>query len=178
MRSILSGILFVLLSNDIARAAAPSQLLGKSIIVSWTETRMQKWPGEKNTYSTVRAGELRIYVSSAGKIFNRLSMRGRGPGGSSDQVAGGGPDKYENRIVSFQGRSMTQATPMEGGVRRVAADFNDNFSGCTAQVLTGMEAGAKKIVMKSVGSGLPFEIHSIQTSSASCSVQDGNVFVQ
>ncbi len=176
MRGILSGMLFVLLLIDIASAAAPTQLLGKSVVISWTETRMQKWPGDQNLRSAVRAGELRIYVSSTGKIFNRLSMRGRGPGGSSDQVAGGGSDNYENRIVSFQGRSMTQATPMVGGVRRVAADFNESFSGCAAQVLTGMESGAKKIVMKSLGSGLPFEIHSIQTSSASCSIQNGNVF--
>ena len=177
MKRLIVGLLLLQVLPCSAMAAAPSQLFGKSVVVSWTETRSSRWVGQDRLFNTVRYGGLKVYVSSTGKPFNRLTMKTpRGEGGDSDQVTGGGSDNFENRVVSFRGRSLTVATPMIGGVRNVAVEFDDGFTSCTARSLTGMAAGAKMIVMKSLPSGRPFEIHSIQSGPASCSVQSGNVF--
>ena len=159
-------------------AATPTQLFGKSVVVSWTETRSSRWVGDGDRlFNTLRYGGLQVYISSAGKVFNRQSMKTpKGEGGASDQVAGGAPDKFENRVVNFRGQAMTLATPMIGGVRNVAIEFDSSFSTCNAKVLTGMAPGGKMVVMKSLPSGRPFEIHSIQSGQASCTIQNGNVF--
>ena len=164
-----------------AFAAPPKELLGKSVSISWNETREQKWPGESQLRHVNRNGDLIIYVSSAGRVFNRLSYGGGGGRGkakykgSSDQVGGGGSDGFENRVVNFQGQSLSLHTPMSGGVRAINVSFSDGFTGCTASVLTGKE-GSGKIVMKSLGSGKEFEIHSISTGGAHCSISEGNLF--
>ena len=173
-------ISFLVLADQ-ALAAPPKDLFGKSITVSWSETREQKWPGEAQFQKVPRAGEVIIYVSSAGRVFNRMSFSGSRRGGkmvgNSDQVAGAGSDKYENRVVNFQSRSLSMHTPMAGGARSVTVDFSEGFGSCTAAVITGKSAGAGKMVMKSLmDNGMEFEIRSVTTGAANCSISEGNKF--
>ena len=62
-------------------SAAPAQLYGKSVIVSWTENRMQTTDRDAAPTAVTASGQLSVYVSDKGRTFSRVSMsvsRGRG----------------------------------------------------------------------------------------------------
>jgi len=165
-------------------AAAPAQLYEKSVVVSWSETREQTSSAAMdNAPRTVtRNGEFSVYISSAGRVFNRQTFSGAGMGrrgrmrsGSSEQVSGEGVGKI--RSVSFSGRTMTAVAPMQGGARGILVTFSDGFSGCNAEVLTGKGGGESKMGAGSLmNPGVRVEIHSVKTGAATCRVQSGNVF--
>jgi hypothetical protein len=132
--------------------------------------------------SVTRNGEFSVYISSAGRTFNRLTFSGASMGrrgqmrsGSSEQVNGEGAGRA--RSVSFSGRTMTAVSPMQGGARRILVTFDNGFSGCSAEVLTGKAGGASKIGSGSLmNPGTRVEILSVKTGAATCKVQNGNVF--
>jgi hypothetical protein len=166
--------------------AAPAQLYEKSIVVSWSETREQTSSAAmaSGPRSVTRNGELSVYISSAGRTFNRLTFSGYGMGrrgggrmrsGSSEQVSGESSDRA--RSLSFSGRTMTAVSPMGGGARRILVTFDSGFSGCSAQVLTGKASGESTIRSRSLmNPGSRVEILSVKTGAASCKIQNGNVF--
>jgi len=172
-----------ILSCGIA-SAAPAQLYEKSVIVSWSETREQSTSASDGVRSVTRNGELSVYVSSAGRVFNRLTFSGYGMGrrggtrmrsGSSEQVSGEQSDRA--RSLSFSGRTMAAISPMGGGARRILVTFDNGFSGCSAEVLTGKASGESTIRGRSLmNPGVSVQIHSIKTGAASCKIQNGNVF--
>ena len=47
MRRLLPGLIAAIAAPACANAAPPSGLYGKSVIVSWTETRSQRNPGDQ-----------------------------------------------------------------------------------------------------------------------------------
>jgi hypothetical protein len=164
--------------------AAPAQLYGKSIIISWTEQRDQKEPWNDFHQQVTRAGTFTIYVSTVGRVFTRMDYAGgrnkrmgyAGGGNKtpSDQVGGG--SAVIHRVINFQGRSLSVTMPLEGGARNIAISFDDSFGGCSAEVLTGWAQGARKIVATSLNAGHKFEIFSIKTGPASCQIQTRNAF--
>jgi len=185
MRTILtSAVAGLVMFASSGASAAPAQLYEKSVVVSWSETREQTASSTMdNAVRTVtRNGEFSVYVSSAGRVFNRQSFSGAGMGrrgqmrsGSSEQVGGEGGGQIRN--VSFSGRTMTAVAPMQGGARRILVTFDNGFSGCSAQVLTGKGGGESKIRAGSLmNPGVRVEIHSVKTGAATCRVQNGNVF--
>ena len=161
-----------------AARAAPSQLYGKSVVVSWTEEREQRVNGEATTRNVGRNGNFSVYLSSAGKPFSRMSYafsRAKGglKHGKRDAVGGEGGSA---RSVAFSGNTMSVGMAMSGGARNVLVSFDGGFQSCSAQVLTGKEGGASHIKTKSMVSGNDVEIISVKTGAASCRIQDGNVF--
>jgi hypothetical protein len=155
-----------------AAVAAPAGLLGKSVVVSWSEARVQRFVGEANWRSVNASHELSVYVSSAGRVFSKFSATTRRGTGANEQVSGEGG----NRVPSFSGNSMTIVAAQQGMARRVAVEFDGGFSSCTASVIRGKESGAGSGFAKSVIIGQRIEIQSVSTGSASCSVRAGNVF--
>ena len=167
----------VALGGSVAQAA-PSQLYGKSVVVSWTEEREQRVNGEATTRNVGRSGSFSVYLSSSGKPFSRMSYafsgaRGGLKHGKKDAVGGEGGSA---RSVSFSGSTMTASMAMSGGARNVLVSFDGGFQSCSAQVLTGKESGASHIKAKSMVNGNEIEIVSVKTGAASCRIQDGNVF--
>jgi hypothetical protein len=167
-----------------AAMAAPKELYGKSIVISWSEDRVQRQVGETAFQSRLIAGGLSVYVSSQGNVFNRTSAASAQGNrrniashnyrfqGSRDQVGSAGNSK-----VSFQGHTMTAIQPSEHGARLITVTFDASFSGCTAEVIRGKEQGANAMVANSmIHPGVKVEIQSAKTSGASCSMKDGNVF--
>src|SRR5262245_44076922 len=76
---LISLLAISLLSTAEAKAgAAPQQLQGKSITLSWSETGVFKRDGSSvsKTYNVVRV----IYISQAGRAFIRGTTAGRGGG--------------------------------------------------------------------------------------------------
>jgi hypothetical protein len=156
--------------------AAPRELYGKSVVISWSEEREQKIQGRQELYHASRQVTFSLYISSAGRVFNRHVVSGAGLSGSSDQVAGAGADQGK-RHVSLQGRSLVVTTQQISGARRIVADFDDGFTSCAARVIRAKEAGASKIVSHSlISPGVVVEIHSIRISHPTCSIKNGNVF--
>lgn len=155
--------------------AAPKQLYGKSVIVSWTEEREQRFPGEIEFHSRNFRGEFRVYISSTGNIFSRVTMTNpKGRSGSADKV-GNNP----GRNTVFQGNTMigTQGGGSGGGARRIAVTFGPDFGSCSAQVIRGKAEGAAVITGKSIiVQGVTVEIRSVHATGVSCSVKTGNVF--
>jgi hypothetical protein len=152
--------------------AAPAQLYGKSVVVSWTEERIQRDLGKEKFRPSPHQGGFSVYVSSAGHIFNRMSIAAGHRSGSSDRLGAAG-----NRNISFQGNSMSSVQQSQGGARRILITFDQQFASCTAEVIRGKETGASRILARSkLRPGVRVEIQSVRTGAASCSVRNGNVF--
>jgi hypothetical protein len=162
--------------------AAPAGMRGKSVIVTWTENRMQRAVGEQVTRHVGVNLDWRVYVSSAGRPFSRLSataMRPRGATrtGSAEHVGSVGQSTSGGaRAVQFQGRSLINTATMQGMARRIQVDFDDRFASCTARVVVARQVGAQKAIAKSVISKREFEVISATAGAATCAVRSGNVF--
>jgi hypothetical protein len=153
--------------------AAPAQLYGRSVIVTWSEDREQRFVGEEELRNIAGYGEFSIYLSSTGRPFSRMSFSVKGRSGSRDAVGG-----ESRRSVILQGHDMKVVMPMAGGARLVSVTFDSGFQSCSAQVLTGKQNGADRIRVTSVTNGREVEMISVRTGAASCRLQDGNVFAQ
>src|SRR5262249_25216964 len=102
-------------SSAFAASAPPTQLQGKSIIVSWVEARIQRRVREEEFRPATRHGELRIYVNTAGRVFHRLSMESRRASGSTERVG-----DTKNRKFSFDGNTLVAIQAgATGGARHV-----------------------------------------------------------
>ena len=160
--------------------AAPAQLYGKSVVVTWSEERQQKIVGEENLRSVSRSAEFSVYISDQGRPFSRMrysfaNNRGAQRSGNRDKVGGEGGGGGGGRNVSFSGNTMNVSMRVgAGGARSIVVNLAGDS--CSAQVIAGKEEGARQIRTKSIVTGNELEIVSIKTSGASCRIQSGNVF--
>jgi hypothetical protein len=171
------GVTLALLLPTIAHAGPPKELYGKSIVVTWTESREQRPVGDPN-WRTVNGTEtFDIYVSEAGRVFNRMTAQT--PGGRASgkgQIAGEG-----KRSVNFSGHSLTAIWQMGaagGGATLVSADFDAGFSSCSAKVSRGKESPDAIVRVYSNIIKHENEVRRHQVGSVSCRVSSGNVFAQ
>ncbi len=174
----IAAALFALAMTTSGALAAPAQLYGKSVIVSWTENRMQTTDRSATPVSKTASGQLSVYVSDKGRAFSRVSMtveRGRRgtASGQRDAVQGEG----SARSVNFSGNAMTVAAPRgNAGALMIRVTFDSGFQGCTARVISGKSGGAAYTRIHSIVTGGTYDFYSVQTSGESCSIQGGNVF--
>lgn len=168
-------VIFLLLAPRSYAAGAPEQLKGKSITVSWTESRQQKNVGWDNFRTVNASHQLSIYISTKGRVFSRQTNSTRAGTGSTEQVAGeGGGGPYATRTPSFSGQNMTVIGATQGGARRTLVDFDANFTSCKARVSTAFESGKTSVSVSPI-THQRVEIKSAVTSGESCSMQNGNV---
>ena len=156
-------------------AAAPASLLGKSIVLTWSETRQQRRLGDQNFRSVNASHNLSMYISSAGRAFVRQTIRTGSGAGSEDQVSG----SPQSRVVpSFAGRTMTLNSPFRsGGMRRHVMTFDAAFDACMATVAFVKEVGRETAITGSlIDRQHLFEMQSIAVTNVTCAVQNGNVF--
>jgi hypothetical protein len=156
-----------------AQAAPVKQLYGKTISISWTETREQRPLGEQAWRHVSGSQTLNMYVSEAGRVFNNLSYSTRG--GSAErkgEIAGSG-----KRSIRFDGRSVLVLMPHGlGGATRVTAEIDPEFSNCNAQVTRAKESPDTIIRNYSGIIKHEIEIRATQVAGVSCSIRAGNVF--
>jgi hypothetical protein len=169
--------IIVLAMTTSGAPAAPAQLYGKSVVVSWTENRMQTTDYSDTPVPKTAQGRLSVYVSDKGRAFSRVSMsierRRQTQSGQRDAVQGEG----SARSVNFQGSSMTVSAPRgDAGAMMIAVTFDSGFQGCSARVVTGKANGAQSTRVTSMITGRQYRFFSVQTSGESCSIQTGNVF--
>lgn len=163
-----------------AAQAAPKQLYGKSVTVSWSESRNQRPAGEQNFRTVTVNLQRSVYISTAGRLFSRhhaMVQRGRkarsgqteGVGSSGTNLSGGARD------ARFQGNDLIISSAFTGAARQIVISFDGG--GCTARVIIAKQVGAKTASLRGVASGgRQIEVESAQAGAASCSVRDGNVF--
>src|SRR4051794_1084794 len=67
--------------------AAPAQLFGKSVVISFTENRVQRNSNWPDLRSIAIGGEISVYISAAGRTCSRLRLTTRrGQTGNRDRV--------------------------------------------------------------------------------------------
>ena len=99
-----------------AEAGPPKELYGKSVTVSWNESREQRPVGEETWRRVDGIETLNMYISDAGRVFNRQSAATRG--GSADrkgEIAGQG-NRSINSMAARSSRSgaWDKAAPRRG----------------------------------------------------------------
>jgi len=158
-----------------AHAAPSTDLVDKTLELSWTENRQQRTNGSEVKTASVTF-DLKIYVSSKARPFTRLTSRARTQDISNEQVGASG-------------------SSLGGGVRSVRADGNTivlqaNFGNyarilqiqvsggsCSAQMSIGKAQGSQATAYRNVA-GMMVEIHSVTASTPTCSIQSGNSFAR
>jgi hypothetical protein len=177
---IAAAALLVLMPTNVHAASAPVQLRGKSIVVTWTEDRLQRRLGAGQFQHRRIPQSLSIYVSSKGTLFSRRTATGGGRGtksGSRDTIGGQATTSTGGaRVLNFSGHTLSALAGVQQGARAVRVNFDDGFSSCSANVILGRQSGAATMRIKSLVSGETIEIRSSAIEGASCSVRAGNVF--
>jgi hypothetical protein len=179
-RFIAAALLFAFVPTTVLAASAPTQLRGKSIVVTWTEARLQRRLGEGQFQRKNIPQSLSVYVSSKGTLFSRRTATGGGRSarsGSRDAIGRQATTSTGGaRILKFNGHTLTALGGVEQGARAVRVNFDDGFSSCTADVILGRQSGAATMRIKSLVNGETIEIQSARIGGANCSVRAGNVF--
>jgi hypothetical protein len=118
--------------------SAPRELYGKSIIVSWTETRIQRAETDQQAHNVGIAAQMDIYISAAGRPFVRINAKGIGGYDDRQSIIGrvsefAPGESTSPGKVDFEGRSVVVYRQFESGVRRIAIDFDN--AGCKATLI-------------------------------------------
>jgi hypothetical protein len=173
---------FIVASAVDSAAEVPQPLRGKSIVVGWVETRQQQFPDGTKSQRVVRTA-FAMYFSTAGRKFSKsvrftLDQRGReqfatahsrGPGGSLIKTS----NVRYLPTGRFVGRNYISTVKYESGARQITIAFDEAYRACTLSLTHGKEAGAPGLVMRG-SSGRLLLLTSIDISSPTCAVQDGN----
>src|SRR5262245_27116012 len=185
MRNLMVWLFALLFSSaplhaEDAAAPAPSELRGKSIIILWSEQRMQRHVGEPDFYSVKASHDLRVYVSGEGRVFTRLTNTTGSGTGKGEQVSSGGPPPTHPALVPEYGdKSMTLFMPFtKGGRRRATIEFEAGYGKCSARVVHAREEGATEILAWSPITKKYVEFQSAKTFNEVCVIRDGNVFAE
>lgn len=166
----------VAMTASAASADAPSQLHGKTILLSWRENRVQRADDgaviRVNTTST-----LQVYVSDAGRLFATMARRNAlGSNSNSVDPEGGnqrsGAGASSSLSPSFDGSRLLVTSAMSSGARQIEAAFNAGFSSCSLKVRFGREGGSD--IRHRAMDGRMYNIVSTDVSGATCSIRGGN----
>jgi len=171
---LLAGITLLLMAAAAGPAlAAPAQLRGKAVVISWNEQRHERNPATKQEQHRNTPFSMTVYVSEKDQVFNRLTSGNRG---SSDQAAGSKDGTgFAPRAVSFSGTRMSVSNRYSsGGARQISASFDASFGSCTGSVIIG-RGGGGPIVQKKMGGG-DVELLAATAGAVSCSISSGNPF--
>jgi hypothetical protein len=172
------------LSAGPARAAPPSGLLGKSVVMTWTEDIMSRPVGTAAFKSYNHNVSTTMYVSTAGRIFFRQHRAGTGGGfgrrggrsGGLERAPGDAqPTGVKMARTDFRGNQMISTAQFESGARQIVVTFATGFSSCSADVRYGREGGQRRKVHSPV-TGEWIEIESVTVRSVQCSMSEGPAF--
>ena len=173
MPRLVGAALFGLLLTQTSHAAPPRELYGKSVSVSWTETREQRPAGQEAWRQIDGSHTLKIYVSDAGRVFNNESYSVRGLSAEREgQIAGSG----KGRSFNFSGRSLVILMASGGGATRIIVEFDAGFGSCSAQVTRAKEAGERSFAHTAELSRPTSRSDPRRIGGASCGIRSGNVF--
>jgi hypothetical protein len=168
------SLLVMLLATQAHAAGAPEALKGKSVILTWTETRQQRVVGEPNFYSINGNDSTSIYVSTAGRVFSRRTNSTRRGSGTVEQAPGVSGGAYPKGAALFSGQTMTLIGETKGGAYRTLIEFDASFTSCRARRALAFQSGKTSIALSPIIHKY-VEVKSVTVNGMSCSVKDGNV---
>ena len=170
MRSIFAATMIATcLAGSPALAAAPAQLLNKTVTVSFTISVPARTADGETVNSSRNVAKV-IYISGAGRVFVETSRRA---GRNSERVARG--PEVTGGSVRLDGNRLVGTVPVGNGASQLTITFDGGFQSCTAQLLTGGQAG-RPMTWKGLDGRMRTATGPATHSSPSCSVQDGNAF--
>ena len=160
--------------------AAPTQLYGKTIVITTSESRTSRLVSGGAAHDSTASGTLSIYVSTAGRIFVRSDRTVNRRSGSESKAMDTGPGggsigASAASNVQFSGNTMVVSQQMTRGARRLTATFDGSFGSCNGTIINGREGG-KPMIIRDRYTGENREVLSIHSSVTGCSVQSGNAF--
>jgi len=170
----LISLLVMSLTTQAHAAGAPEALRGKSVILTWTETRQQRVVGEPNFYSVNGGISLSLYVSTDGRVFSRRTDSTRAGSGTVERAPGEGGAVRPTRAALFGGQTMTLIGETKGGAYRNVIEFDASFASCRARVTLAFQSGKTSITLSPIIHKY-VEVKSVTVNSISCSVKAGNV---
>jgi hypothetical protein len=156
-----------------AFAGAPRQLYNKTVQVNWVVDQVARGADGRAVNRSIAASHT-VYVSSAGRLFERGSRSNGRASKQSDNAPGAAQNQSgEATGLRFVGNRLIGDTAFAQGARHWEAAFDSSFSSCTAAVTFGRDAGGIK--RKGIN-GEMLTIESMKATSESCSVREGNPF--
>jgi hypothetical protein len=159
-----------------AAVAAPAQLYNKTIAVSWTSQGVYRDPSGQEKSSS-GSHSYTVYVSTAGRLFERTSRTAGSKMGSRDNALGqfGG---REARGLAFAGNTLVISRDFSGaggsGAMRAVVSFDASFSSCSVSVTVGKDNG--RAIKRVSLDGVVRTWVSSTNSGMSCSISAGNAF--
>jgi hypothetical protein len=162
----------------IAPAAAeqfPRALVGKSIILEWTDNRTMK-DNYGNFYYPTLSFSIQIYIGLQGHVFSTFHRVNQNrPSHVQDSSEVGGP---AGNVLHwrFQNGSLSAVQLYRQGAREIAVRFQDSFQKCTLDVRLGKAPGTTAILMNGLVSSREYELVDLKITSARCNVKRGNIF--
>lgn len=155
-----------------AQSEMPEQVKGRSIIVSYLETRKAKPEGGAELSTRVVPNKLIVYISADGNIFNRLVVGRKQK--SSDQTSGSKDStQFADRTAIFEKNKLTVANLFGGGKgsRVIEASFNESITKCTATVVVSVKG---EFARQRTMNGTIDLLYSAVASDISCAIVEGN----
>lgn len=160
--------IFVTLIGLNAAHAASSDAYNKTVTMSWSTSGMAtSEDGQQRSYTNINTRT--VYISSAGRTFLRMNLRGQKAARSGER----GPGEASNGSVSLQGNRLVGTESFASGARQYIATFDPSFASCTLQVIDAKSGGA---AIKRKGPDGRMYTVTASTGSPSCSIQSGNAF--
>jgi hypothetical protein len=159
MMRLLASVLFGVILGIGSAQAAPAQLYGKTIKLSWTESRDQRREGQTDWHGFSRGWYLTIYVSPTGRLFHRLQVSGGLQQETSDRVTGDGGST--GRVVEFRGNRLEVFAPITGGMRHTVVDFDPAFGSCSLKVSFPKEVTGGQMMSIRTSDGRSVEVRNL-----------------
>ena len=152
-----------------AAHAAPSEAFNKTVTMSWSTSGMAtSEDGQSRSYNNINTRT--VYISSTGRTFLRMSLRG----GKAARSGERGPEDVGSKgSVWLEGNRLVGIESFESGARQYIATFDPSFASCTLQVVDAKSGGA---AIKRKGPDGRMYTVTASTGSPSCSIQSGNAF--
>ena len=144
---------------------APPQLLNRTIVSSFTVS-VPAIEADGRHVVARRTADRRIYISSAGRIFEKRVQRGRGVQRQAelDPIA----SKFR-----FAGAKLRAYLPRLSGVTLIEYTFDPAFRSCDIAVISGTSDGTPR-KWRSLGGRIRTAAGPTTLSNVSCSIVDGN----
>jgi hypothetical protein len=148
--------------SPLMAASVPAQLCGKTINASHTSsTPTISHHTNRPTFAS-RSIDHTIYVSTACRIFERLSQNSRGGSASKDAAF-----KWQ-----FEGGKLIGTFAANGRASIVTIGFDSGYQGCTISVLRGHEAGKNN--WRGLNGSIYERTGPSSVSGERCSISQGN----
>ena len=159
----------VALTATSASAQAPPQLYNKAISVSWSMHIPAT--AEDGTASRIpRTISRTIYVSSKGRIFNRVTRQDARLSETKDLDPG-----ITSSTFRYAGGRLMGVLKLPSGASQLAVSFGSGYTTCNAELVVGREDG-KPIKFRGLNGKLYTQTGAPTVSGVTCSMRDGNPF--